>query len=239
MTMRSNLLSLIGLTIAIGGLAAFVAPQETKTAPPPTKERDTQKDAKKERDKGPEAKAKVGEQAPDFTLMDAAGKSYKLADYKGKIVVLQWINPGCPVCNRVAKNGLCTAMAKQLKEIEPNVVHLAINSTWNTEPATTAAYLKDNKIESPGLIDREGTVGKLYGAKTTPHVFVIDQKGVLRYQGAFDDDPQGSKGTGATNFVVQAVRQIVAGETVTPDTTKPYGCSVKYAPAKETGAGGH
>ncbi|MHC4129834.1 MAG: thioredoxin domain-containing protein [Planctomycetota bacterium] len=80
------------------------------------------------------------------------------------------------------------------------------------------------------LIDRDGKVGHLYGAKRTPHMFVVDAKGILRYQGAIDDDSSGDKGDRATNYVVQAVRQIAAGDTVTPDVTRAYGCSVKYAP---------
>ncbi|MHC4102825.1 MAG: thioredoxin domain-containing protein, partial [Planctomycetota bacterium] len=91
---------------------------------------------------------------------------------------------------------------------------------------------KTHKIDAPVLIDRDGKVGHLYGAKRTPHLFVIDAEGVLRYQGAIDDDQRGDKGEKATNYVVQAVRQIVAGETVAPDITRSYGCTVKYAPGK-------
>ncbi|MHC4766083.1 MAG: thioredoxin domain-containing protein, partial [Planctomycetota bacterium] len=93
-----------------------------------------------------------------------------------------------------------------------------------------AAYFKTHKIDAPVLIDRDGKVGHLYGAKRTPHMFVVDAKGILRYQGAIDDDSSGDKGDRATNYVVQAVRQIAAGDTVTPDVTRAYGCSVKYAP---------
>jgi len=92
----------------------------------------------------------------------------------------------------------------------------------------TAAYLKKHDIEAPGLVDREGTVGKMYDARTTPHMYIIDKEGVLRYSGAIDDDQSG-RSDSPTNFVVQAMRQIAAGETVAPDSTRPYGCSVKYA----------
>ncbi|MHC4081740.1 MAG: redoxin domain-containing protein, partial [Planctomycetota bacterium] len=176
--------------------------------------------------------AEIGEPAPAFTLADSTGKSHALADYRGKIVVLQWINPDCPVCRRVCSTGLATAMRKQLDEITPGVVHLAINSTHYMEPSVGEAYLKTHKIDAPVLIDRDGKVGHLYGAKRTPHLFVIDAEGVLRYQGAIDDDQRGDKGEKATNYVVQAVRQIVAGETVAPDITRSYGCTVKYAPGK-------
>lgn len=174
-------------------------------------------------------RAQIGEAAPTFALEDSTGRRHALADYKGKIVVLQWINPDCPVCTRVSSTGLVTAMKSQLAQISDNVVHLDINSTHYMEPAVGAEYLKKYKIDVPVLIDRDGKVGRLYEAKTTPHMFVIDTKGVLRYQGAIDDDSYGSKGKDATNYVVQAVRQIVANDTVSPDITKPYGCSVKYA----------
>jgi len=174
--------------------------------------------------------AAIGEPAPAFTLNDTAGRAHALADYSGKIVVLQWINPDCPVCRRVCSSGKVTAMRKQLDEITDGVAYLAVNTTHYMEPAVGAAYFKTHKIDAPVLIDRDGKVGHLYGAKRTPHMFVIDAKGILRYQGAIDDDQNGSKGDQATNYVVQAVQQIAAGETVTPDVTRAYGCSVKYAP---------
>ena len=173
--------------------------------------------------------AGIGEPAPAFTLTDSAGASHALADYRGKIVVLQWINPDCPVCRRTSSSGKVAAMREQFDEITGNVVHLTVNSTHYMEPSVGAAYLERHKIDAPVLIDRDGAVGHLYGAKRTPHMFVIDAEGILRYQGAIDDDPNGDKGMDATNYVVQAARQIVAGETVAPDATRSYGCSVKYA----------
>jgi peroxiredoxin len=174
--------------------------------------------------------AGIGEPAPTFTLTDSTGRSHVLADYRGKIVVLQWINPDCPVCRRTSSSGKVTAMRRRLDETHDGVVHLTVNSTHYMEPSVGAAYLKEYKIDAPVLIDRDGRVGRLYGAKRTPHMFVIDAEGVLRYQGAIDDDDRGDKGDGATNYVVQAVRQIVADETVAPDVTRSYGCTVKYAP---------
>ena len=174
--------------------------------------------------------AGIGEPAPAFTLADSEGRSHALADYRGKIVVLQWINPDCPICRRTSSSGKVTAMRKRLDEMmDNNIVHLTVNSTHYMEPSVGAAYLKSYKIDAPVLIDREGTVGHLYGAKRTPHMFVIDDDGILRYQGAIDDDDQGDKGDGVTNYVVQAVGQIVAGETVAPDATRSYGCTIKYA----------
>ena len=174
--------------------------------------------------------AKVGEPAPNFTLTDASGKSHTLADYKGKLVVLQWINPDCPVCTRVNASGLTNEMAKAVKGVEKDFVHLAIHSTHYMEPDKSAAYLKKHKVKAPVLDDRSGKVGHLYGAKTTPHMYVIDKKGILRYAGAIDDDDNGKNRDGATNYVINAVHQIAAGETVTPDMTKAYGCAIKYDP---------
>ena len=215
---RRTLLSTLGLSAAALLLAVSapvaVAQDGVTTAPP--------KPAK------PVAKAKIGEAAPAFTLKDASGKTYSLSDYAGKIVVLQWINPDCPVCRRVAENGRVAAMRTEMKAASPEIVHLAINSTHYMEPAVSAAYFKSHKIDAPALDDRDGTVGRLYGAKTTPHMFVIDAEGVLRYDGAIDDDQRGRK-TEVTNYVVQAVNQITAGETVSPDMTRAYGCGVKYA----------
>jgi peroxiredoxin len=165
----------------------------------------------------PATAAAIGEPAPAFTLADSTGRSHVLADYTGKIVVLQWINPDCPVCRRVHSTGLVTAMRKRLDTITPG-------------PSVGEAYLKTHKVAAPVLIDRDGKVGHLYGAKRTPHLYVIDAEGVLRYQGAIDDDQRGDKGDQATNYVVNAVQQIVAGETVAPDITRSYGCTVKYAP---------
>ncbi len=174
--------------------------------------------------------AKVGEPAPNFTLNDASGKSHTLADYQGKLVVLQWINPDCPICKRVNQSGITTEMAKAIRAVAKDFVHLTIHSTHYMEPDKSVAYLKQHKVKAPVLDDRNGRVGHLYGAKTTPHMYVIDKKGILRYAGAIDDDDHGKNREGATNYVINAVRQIAAGETVAPDMTKAYGCSIKYDP---------
>jgi peroxiredoxin len=173
------------------------------------------------------AGAKVGEAAPGFTLKTADGKDWSLSDAAGKVVVIEWINPECPVCERVMKDGTVAATLKGVKEQFPDAVYLAINSSA-ARPSSfdaTPDYLKNNKIDIPALFDRDGAVGKQYGARTTPHCFVIDAKGVLVYKGAIDNS-QG--GDGKTNYVVQAVTQLKKGEKVTPGETKPFGCSVKY-----------
>jgi peroxiredoxin len=204
-----RLLSLFGLSLLVLGASAAAAPQSAAPEKP--------------------AKAEIGKPAPDFTLKDTNGKSYTLSDFRGKNVVLEWINPDCPYCRRVMSTGVVANMLKELRSIDKDIVYFAINSTHYMSAEDTAKYLERNKIEAPGLVDQDGEVGRRYGARTTPHLFVIDRKGILRYNGAIDDDVRGTKGEKATNYVVNAVRQIENGQAVAPDTTRPYGCSVKYA----------
>lgn len=174
-----------------------------------------------------DARAEVGKPAPEFTLPDTEGKPVTLSSFRGKIVVLQWINPDCPVCKRVFTTGLVRKMLSEIKAAAPDVVYLPISTTHYMAPEKIAAYLKENGVEGKGLMDADGKVGRLYGAKTTPHLFVIDAQGILRYDGAIDGDPSG-KNPAAENYVVKAVKAIVSGSKVSPETTKPYGCSVKY-----------
>jgi peroxiredoxin len=173
-------------------------------------------------------KAEVGKAAPNFTLKTTEGKEWSLSDAKGKTIVLEWCNPDCPACQGVSSDGTVAKMLTDLKAIDSNVVVVFINSSAASPSSLekTGAYLKDHKIEVPALLDTEGSVGMMYGARTTPHCYVIDDKGVLRYTGAINDAKGGKKAE--MNYVVNAVKQIKAGETVSPDTTTPYGCSVKY-----------
>jgi len=202
----------VGLVALLGLGSALVSPP---TGPTPSKV-------------DPDVKAAIGKPAPDFTLKDVNGKEYKLSDLKGKNIVLEWINPTCPVCNRVMGTGLVEKMRTDLKALDANVVHLAINSTSEMTAADSVKYLKTNKlVDLVALDDNTGTVGRLYGAKTTPHIFVIDAKGILRYSGAFDNDPVGKKAD-RINYAVNTLRLIVAGETVVPEKTESYGCAVKY-----------
>ncbi len=171
--------------------------------------------------------AKVGETAPNFTLKDASGKEHSLADYKGKVVVLEWMNEGCPVCRGVMENGLVASMVADSKKADPDVVFLFINSTAKdaSKPEKSAKYLERHKIDGTPLIDGDGTVGHLYGAKTTPHCFVIDANGTLAYAGAFDNEKEGSENV---NYVVSAVTALKAGKAPSPATTRSYGCGIKY-----------
>jgi peroxiredoxin len=179
--------------------------------------------------------AEVDKAAPDFTLTDHSGNSHKLSDYRGKTVVLEWINFDCPY---VAKHyGAGNMQELQERYTAQEVVWLAINSSAEGKQGCfTKEEISERVTESGAamtayLIDKDGTVGHMYGAKTTPNMFVIDGDGVLRYAGAIDDNPSHDPATitGATNYVAQALDEIAAGQAVSVKASKPYGCSVKYA----------
>lgn len=167
----------------------------------------------------------IGKPAPDFTLKDVNGKDVKLSDSKGKITVLVWGNSDCPAFARVAKGKLFDKAFTQVKD--KNVVWYTVDSTATATADNAKKFSTDNALPGAWLLDPNGTTGKAYGAKTTPHAFVIDAKGNLAYAGAFDDDPQGGKDK-ARNYVVEAVDALSKGSTVATATTDPYGCTVKY-----------
>jgi peroxiredoxin len=224
MKVRKTFAAIMGLSIAALLLAGVAQGQDSAAATKPVKP--TQSDKAK-------AAAKIGEPAPAFELKDLDGKTHSLKDFEGRIVVIEWFNPGCPYCVGVYQNKVVGNTLDALKKIDDKIVYLAINSTANMAEdevlKQSGSFLKEHKVEIPVLMDYSGTIGHAYGAKTTPHMFVIDDKGVLRYEGAFTDDARFSKGAEATNYVINAVNQIKAGETVSPDSVKPWGCSVKYA----------
>jgi len=173
------------------------------------------------------AELTVGEPAPEFTLRDLDGNEVSLAAQRGKTVVLEWMNPNCPFSLRHSKQKTMQSTADK----HPDVVWLAINSTKPThgdhlEPAAYQAFLAENGIRYPVLDDGAGDVGRAYGAKTTPHMYVIDAAGKLAYAGAIDDDPRG--GGAKVNYVDAALATLAAGGQPAPASTKPYGCSVKY-----------
>lgn len=171
------------------------------------------------------ADAEVGKPAPAFTLKDETGKEHSLAQYKGKVVVLEWTNPECPFVKRHYE---ADTMATTLKGFDAKkVVWLAVDSTAHNTPDKSAAWKKTEGFTYPVLQDAPGTVGKAYGAKTTPHMYVIDEQGVVRYAGAIDDDPRG-KNEKKVNHVKTAVDAVLTGKQVPAATTTPYGCSVKY-----------
>lgn len=172
----------------------------------------------------------AGETAPDFKLKGADGKTYSLADYKGKVVVLEWVNPNCPFSDRHAREKTMSDLARQHGE----VVWLGINSTNPNhpnflEPAETLAYNQKNGIDYAVLYDETGSVGHAYGAKTTPHMYIIGKDGKIDYNGAIDDDPPGRKTKAErANYVAAGLGAEKTGKNPDPATTKPYGCSVKY-----------
>ncbi len=176
----------------------------------------------------------VGQPAPDFTLRDASGKAVKLSDYRGKHVVLEWTNPGCPYVQKHYDSGNMPATQKDA--VDKGVVWLAINSTEKAsydyrEPAKLVAWQNERKSRPTALLmDEEGTAGKAYGARTTPHLYIVDPQGALVYAGGIDSipssNPQDIKK--AVNYVRQGLNEALAGKPITAATTRPYGCSIKY-----------
>ena len=169
--------------------------------------------------------AKVGQPAPAFSVKDESGKVRQLSDYKGKVVVLEWTNPECPF---VKRHYQAKTMSKTQAGLDASkVAWLAVDSTSTHAAKDAQAWKQQQGITYPILLDTDGKVGQAYGAKTTPHMYVIDAQGVLRYAGAIDDDDRGNKAT-PTNHVKAAVDAVLSGKPVPASTTKPYGCSVKY-----------
>lgn len=173
------------------------------------------------------AVAKIGEAAPAFTLKDHNGKDVSLADLKGKPVVLLWTNPGCPFVKRHFELGTQNALVEAHKD----VTVLAINSSNFASVEKNKASAEQYKLNYAILDDHEGSVGKAYAAKTTPHAFVIDANGVLVYEGAIDSHraTEGPAPKGTVNYVDATLAHLAKGEAVSMPHTKPYGCSVKYA----------
>jgi len=176
----------------------------------------------------------IGRPAPDFTGTDINGKTVKLSDYKGKIVVIESYNSDCPFCKNHYKTGAMQELQNQLAA--KGVVWLIVdsvntkNSSYRT-PEQARKELVDQKIVATAWIDdNSGTVGKLYGMKTTPHMFVIAKDGTLAHDGAIDNKPDPSHNPHtAKNYVSAAVDELTAGKPVTVSQTKPYGCGVHYA----------
>jgi peroxiredoxin len=182
-----------------------------------------------------QAAPEIGKQAPDFTGTDAAGEKVRLRDLKGNIVVLEWNNPGCPFVKKHYGSGNMQEL--QAYAAKQGVTWLTINSSaegkqGNLTPVEATEFVAEQKAKVNNyILDYDGSIGKLYGAKTTPHMFVIDKNGALAYSGAIDDktspDPETVKS--AHNYVKAAIDSLVAGKKVDVATTQPYGCFVKYA----------
>ncbi|HEV2395241.1 MAG TPA: redoxin domain-containing protein [Verrucomicrobiae bacterium] len=177
--------------------------------------------------------AEIGQPVPDFTATDINGQTHKLSDYKGKIVILESYNQDCPFCHNHYRTGAMQELQGDMTS--KGVVWLVVNSVGekyssHRSPETARKEWAEQKMKATAwLDDSSGEIGKKYGMRTTPHMFVIDPKGILVYQGAIDDraEPEGDPRT-ARNYVREAVQRLQAGEAVTVSQTRPYGCGVKY-----------
>jgi peroxiredoxin len=176
----------------------------------------------------------VNQAAPDFTLKDTAGQTVKLSDYRGKYVVLEWTNPGCPYVRKHYNSG--NMPDTQRDAVGKGAVWMSINSTAKDngeyyEPAKMAAWMKKRKAQPTAmLLDEEGTVGKAYGARTTPHMYIVDPQGKLVYAGGIDSIPSSNPDDikKAVNYVKQGLGEALAGKPISQAVTRAYGCSVKY-----------
>jgi peroxiredoxin len=180
------------------------------------------------------ASVSVGQPAPDFKVRDTSGKEQSLSAYKGKFVVLEWVNPGCPF---VQKHYDTSNMQSTQKAAESKgVVWLTVSSTAPDagdyrKPAELASWLKDKgAAPTATLMDDDGKIGKAYGARTTPHMYVISPQGKLVYAGAIDSKATARKDDvkTATNYVSAALDEALAGKPVSKASSEPYGCSIKY-----------
>ena len=176
----------------------------------------------------------VGQNAPDFTLTDTSGKTVRLSDFKGKHVVLEWMNPGCPY---VRKHYNSANMQGTQREVTgKGVVWLAINSTETGSydympPAKLGSWMVEQKAApTVTLMDVEGNVGQAYGARTTPHMYIVNPEGKLVYAGGIDSiaSSRADDVKTAVNYVKQSVSQALAGQPLSNPVTRPYGCSIKY-----------
>jgi peroxiredoxin len=180
------------------------------------------------------ANAELGKPAPDFTLPDLDGKSVSLADLKGKPVVLEWFNPGCPFVRAAHTAGSLKGLAAE--QTAQGVAWLAINSGGPGKQGNGVEATRQGTatfgMQHPVLLDESGDVGRKYGAERTPQLYVINAEGVLVYRGAIDNSPDGEgqspEGGKLVNYVVAALQAVRTGAPVEPAETKPYGCTVKY-----------
>jgi peroxiredoxin len=176
----------------------------------------------------------VGQPAPDFNLVSTDGKPVRLSDFRGRHVVLEWTNPGCPFVRK--HYGAGNMQAVQKEAAAKGVAWLAINSTETgsvdyLKPASLAAWLVQHKATQTAiLMDEEGLVGKVYGARTTPHMYIVGPRGTLLYAGGIDSIPSAKVDDIkiAVNYVRKGLTEALAGKAISAPVTQPYGCSVKY-----------
>lgn len=181
------------------------------------------------------AQQTVGAPAGNFKLTDMTGKTVSLSDFRGRPVVIEWNNPGCPFVQKHYTSG--NMQRTQAAAKAQGAVWLTVNSgapgkQGHMTGAEAQAFVKTAKAEPTAyLLDPRGIVGKGYGAKTTPHLFIVHGSGTLVYQGGIDDKPTANAAdiAGARNHVLAALGEMKAGKPVSMPETRPYGCSVKYA----------
>jgi len=178
------------------------------------------------------AEPAVGQAAPAFEVTDVTGKAVSLSQFKGKHVVLEWVNPECPFVQKHYNSA--NMQATQKHATDKGVVWLTVQ-TWEKAGTKEASALSDwmsakKAVTTATLVDSGGKLGRAYGAKTTPHMYIIDPAGKLVYAGAIDSKPTSNPADvkGATNYVTLALDESLAGKAVSQPITRPYGCSVKY-----------
>lgn len=180
------------------------------------------------------ATPKIGEPAPTFTATDTNGKPIALSDYAGKIVVLEWTNNQCPFVRKHYDSKNMQATQKYAADNGVtwiSIVSSAPEKQGHVTPAEANQIVKDEGATiTAKILDERGDIGRMYDAKTTPHMFIINKDGKLAYMGAIDSDssPRPSAIEGATNYVKAAIGELAAGKPVTATSTEPYGCGVKY-----------
>jgi peroxiredoxin len=181
--------------------------------------------------------AVVGQAAPNFSTENTSGQPVSLSQFKGKFVVIEWFNPDCPYSQGHYESGNMPAVQKYATN--KGVVWLSVNTSdepANAEKAATtlATWMKSKKSASTAtLVDADGKVGRAYGARTTPHMFMIDPQGKLIYAGAIDSKVPSSPAdiASATNYIRQGLDEVLSGKAISQSVTKPYGCAVKYSKA--------
>ena len=179
----------------------------------------------------------LGQAAPEFQALDADGRTRALSEFRGKTVVLEWTNNGCPYVQKHYNSGHMQGLQKQAAKdgvVWLTVISSAPRTQGYLAPAAARAWkAKAGAASSAVLLDPKGTVGRAYDAKVTPHMYVVDKTGKLVYMGGIDDKPSADPATlkTARNFVVAALSDVKAGRPVAQAVTRPYGCSVKYASA--------
>ena len=248
--MRTAAVLLVALPLAVFGCDKSKAPEGADKpaakadAPAKAEDADAEGEAKagdgaaanqvaKDRPQDAASPAEIGKPAPDFVLTDLSGKEVRLSDFKGKPVVLEWFNPGCPFVKYAHTEGPLVDMAQ--KEVDKGVVWLAINSgaegMQGFEIADNEKMVDEFGMKHPVLRDPDGVVGHLYGAEKTPHMYLIDDAGNLRYAGGIDNAPFGEVDGGGDRigYLDDALAAMRDGKPVATPTAKAWGCTVKYA----------